>query len=415
MGAPPLGIGQHGKINTSRLSAEGEVPERWRAYCLYRGKDGKTSKPERRGEGATAELAKKAAIKSLEKHLRELATSTATKLGRTTRLRVAVLRYLDGVKIRRKGTTYDLYRRWANARVIPDLGDLTIAECTAGRLQEYFDELAVTPSKQTGVPLAANSRRAIRKVLNGTLKLAIRDEAITANPISALEPIEGKKKPARGYDAAETAAFYEALDNDRIGNAYGHTDLIKFQFETGARIGEALAVRRGDVNLSDEPVVVDHPTFGRWTIPPWTVWFNGNMVRVTGQGVIRHDGKTPSSVDLVGLAPTTCLRLLVQWPADAKPEDPLFPDSNGNFRCPSSTQSNVRRLRKRIGFPDFTTHYGRRSYGTALDSAGHSARQVADGLRKTDIGDTQKSYMIRGLKNPEAVAAIEKFLSRPRG
>lgn len=414
MGAPPLGIGEHGKINTSRLSPEGETPEKWRAYCLYRGKDGKTTKPERRGEGSDAETAKKAAIGSLKKHLRELSGSTVTKLARTTRLRVAVLRYLEGVKIRRKGTTYDLYRRWANARVIPDLGDLTIAECSAGRLQEYFDELAVKPSKTTGRPLAANSRRAIRKVLNGALKLAIRDEAITHNPIAALEPIEGQKKPARGYDAEETAAFYAALDADRIGNAYGHTDLIKFQFETGARIGEALAVQRGDVNLTDKPIVVDHPTFGRWTIPPYTVWFNGNMVRVTGQGVIRHDGKTPSSVDLVGLPAATCLRLLVQWPADAKPEDPLFPDSKGKFRCPSSTQTNIRRLRKRIGFPDFTTHYGRRSYGTALDSAGHTARQVADGLRKTDIGDTQKSYMVRGLKNPEAVAAIEAFLGQQK-
>lgn len=415
MGAPPLGIGDHGKINTSRLSLEGQTPEKWRAYCLYRGKDGKTIKVEKRGEGADAEAAKKAATKNLEKHLRELKGSTITKLGRTTRLRVAVLRYLEGVKIRRKGTTYDLYRRWANARVIPDLGDLTIAECTAGRLQEYFDELAVEPSKTTGKPLAANSRRAIRKVLNGALKLAIRDGAITHNPVSALETIEGKRKFARGYDAEETAAFYAALDADRIGNAYGHTDLIKFQFETGARIGEALAVRRCDVNLTDKPVVVEHPSFGRWTIPPCTVWFNGNMVRVTGQGVIRHDGKTPSSVDLVGLPPSTVLRLLVQWPADAKPEDPVFPDSKGNFRCPTTTQSNIARLRKRIGHPEFTTHYGRRSYGTALDSAGQTARQVADGLRKTDIGDTQKSYMVRGLKNPEAVAAIEAFLGQQKG
>ncbi len=412
MGAPPLGIGDHGKINTSRLSPEGETPEKWRAYCLYRGKDGRTTKPERRGEGASAEEAQKAAIKNLKTHLRELKSSTTTKLAHTTRLRVAVLKYLEGVYVRRRGSTYDVYRRWANARVIPDLGELTIAECTAGRLQDYFDELAVKPSATTGEPLAANSRRAIRKVLNGAMKLAIRDEAITSNPVSALEPIEGVKKPGLGFDSAEAAAFYEALDQDRIGNAFGHTDLIKFQFETGARIGEALAVRRSDVNLTDKPVVANHPKFGRWTIPPYSVWFNGNMQRVTGQGVVRHDGKTPSSVDLVGLAPSTVLRLLVQWPANAKPEDPLFPNTKGAFRCPSSTQDNIRRLRKRIGYPDFTTHYGRRSYGTALDSAGHTARQVADGLRKTDISDTQKSYMVRGLKNPEAVAAIESFISQ---
>lgn len=412
MGAPPLGIGEHGKINTSRLSPEGETPEKWRAYCLHRGKDGKTTKPERRGEGPDAETAKKAAIASLKKYLRELSGSTVTKLARHTRLRVAVLRYLEGVQKRRKGTTYDLYRRWANARIIPDIGDLTLAECTAGRLQDYLDDLAEKPSAKTGKPLAANSRRAIRKVLNGTLKLAIRDGALTVNPVTALEPIEGTAKPPRGYDSEEAAAFFDKLDADRIANAYGHADLIRFLFETGARIGEALAVRWGDVNLSDEPVEVDHPVFGRWTIPPQTVWFNGNMVRVTGKGVLRHEGKTPSSVDLVGMPPALCLRLLVLRPAGAKPEDPIFPNSKNTFRCPSSTQDNIRRLRKRIGFPDFTTHYGRRTYGTALDSAGQNARQVADGLRKASIADTQKSYMIRGLKNPEAVGAINDFFSR---
>ena len=412
MGRPPLGIGEHGNINFSRVSADGVTPEVWRAYCSYRGKDGKASKLERRGTGADAVKAQSAAKSALTKYLRDLNGSTSTRLARNSRLHQAITKYLAGVKKRRKGTTYDEYRRWANARLIPDIGDLTIAECTAGRLQEYFDDLAEQPSKRTGQPLSANSRRGIRKVLKGALAVAIRDGALTVNPVDNMEDIEGDTRPAGGYDGETTAAFFDKLDTDAVAVKYGHNQLIKFQFHTGARIGEALAVRWQDANLTDAPVTVEHPKFGKVTIPPRTIWFNGNIVRITGQGLARHDGKTPSSVDFVEMTPSLHTMLMVTKPADAKPEDPIFPNSKGAFRCPHSTQTNIRRLRKRIEFDDFTTHFGRRTYGTALDAAGQTGRQVADGLRKASIADTQKSYMVRGLKNPEAAGAIEVFYKR---
>lgn len=412
MGRPPLGIGEHGNINFSRVSAEGVTPEVWRAYCSYRGNDGKTSKPERRGAGADAAKAQSAAKSALTKYLRELNGSNTTKLARSSRLHQAIAKYLVGVKKRRKGTTYDEYRRWANARLIPDIGDLTIAECTAGRLQEYFDDLAEKPSKRTGQPLSANSRRGIRKVLKGALAVAIRDGALTVNPVDNMEDIEGDTRPAGGFDGETTADFFDALDTDRIAVKFGHNLLIKFMFHTGTRIGEALAVRWEDANLTDKPITVEHPKFGRIVIPPQTIWINGNMVRITGAGLARHDGKTPSSVDFVQMTPSLHTMLTVHKPANARPEDPIFPNSKGAFRCPHSTQTNIRRLRKRIKFDNFTTHFGRRTYGTGLDAAGQSARKVADGLRKASIADTQRSYMLRGLKNPDAAPAIEDYYKR---
>lgn len=410
---PPLTIGTHGKIGYSRLSPEGVVPETWRAYANYRGKDGKTWKPERRATAPDTKRAQRAAKAKLEQFIRELNGSNVVKLAKNTRLHVAVEAYLVSVKKRRKGTTYDTYRRWANARVIPNLGDLRLSECTAGRIQDYLDALVDEPSTKTGEPLSANSRRAIRKVISGALKLAVRDGAIASNPCSDLEDIDGgARKFARGYDAATAAAFFEAVDTDKVAVRFGHNHLIKFLFLTGARIGEALAVRWCDVNLDDVPITVEHPMFGRWTIPPRSVWFNGNIVRITGQGIVRHDGKTPSSVDLVGMSNSLHTMLTVLKPAGANPEDPIFPSTKGTHRCPGTTQTIVARLRERVGFPEFTTHYGRRSHGTALDAAGQTARQVADALRKTSVPDTQKSYMVRGLSNPAAPAAIDGFFGR---
>lgn len=407
---PPLAIGTHGKIGYSKLSPDSVTPQIWRAYANYRGKDGKTWKPERRGTGPDAKKAQAAAKANLERFLRELNGGNVVQLAKNTRLHVAVNAFLEGVQKRRKGTTYDTYYRSAHAHVIPDIGNLRLSECTAGRLQDYFDDLATRISTKTGAPLSANSRRSIRTVINGALKLAVRDGALVANPCSSLDDIEGgARKLARGFDAPTAAAFFAALDTDKSAVRFGHNYLIKFMFFTGARLGEALALRWCDVNLTDEPVRVDHPKFGRWTIPPRSVWFNGNMVRITGQGIRRHDGKTPSSVDIVGIADSLHTMLSVIRPADAKPEDPVFPSTKGTHRCPGVTQTNVAALRKRIGFPEFTTHYGRRSHATALDAAGQTGRQVADALRKSSVADTQKSYMVRGIANPHAPALIDDY------
>ena len=413
---PPLAIGTHGKIGYSRLSPEGVTPETWRAYANYRGKDGKTWKPERRGSGADTKKAQKAAKASLEQFLRELNGSNVVKLAKNTRLHVAVNAYLESVKKRRKGTTYDTYRRWANARVIKDIGELRLSECTVGRIQDYLDDLAEKSSAKTGEPLSPNSRRQIRKVISGALRLAVRDGAIATNPCADLDDIDGgARKLARGYDAATSASFFEALDTDPVAVRFGHNHLIKFLFLTGARIGEALAVRWCDINLDTEPVDVEHPVFGRWTIPARSVWFNGNIVRITGRGVVRHDGKTPSSVDLVGMSDSLHTMLTVIKPAGAKPEDPVFPSTKGTHRCPGTTQTIVARLRERIGFPEFTTHYGRRSHATALDAAGQTGRQVSDSLRKSSVADTLASYMVRGISNPAAPAAIDEYFGQKTG
>lgn len=413
MGAPPLDIGQHGKVNVSRLHRECVTSEKWRAYCLYRGKDGYTRKLERRGEGRDAEAAIAAAQAKLDKYIRELNKDTNVHPGitRQTRLEEALSIFLADVKLRRRATTHDLYRRWVNARLIPGLGGLLPKEWTTARFQAYFDELAQEINPHTGKPLAASTRRTLRKILNGAMKLAIRDEVLTTNPIRNMQPIEGRTKPAQGFDKDEAAEFLDAVRKDKLATAWGYGDLIEFMFYTGTRVGEAIAVRHGDVNMSDEPVKVDHPVFGTKVIPPWSVWINGNIVRVTGVGLVRHDGKTDGSVDVVGVPQSLCIKIMYNRPADARSEDPVFPNSKGNFRCPSSTQANVRGLRKRIKFPAFTTHFGRRTYGTALDEGGHNPRKVADALRKLSIADTQRSYMVRGLKNPEAASAIEAFYS----
>jgi len=413
----PLPIGGRGKVTTKETQ-----PGKWVALCRFRDLDGRTRPVERSGPTARKAEAK------LEQALRERVTPPPRKdpssrsalaeapvpitLTTSSRFKHAAAIWIDRVQRRRVGSTYDTHRRWLEARVLPEFGELLITEMTVGRLEDFFDRLATEPSDTTGRPLSANSRRAIRKVIAGALQVAVRYGVLQVNPTSQMESIEddreGKKRP-RAYDAARALEFFAAIDLDPIAARTKLNVLIKALFFTGARIGEALALRWRDVNLGDEPVHVSDPVAGDQTIPPRTVWINGNIVRVTGKGLVRHSGKTDGSIGLVELAPAMVSLLAMIKPPAADPLAPVFPAGPGGWRDPNTTGTAIRRLRQRVGFPDFTSHIGRKTNGTALDAAGQSARQIADALRKASVRDVQETYMGRGLANPAAAPLIDRF------
>ncbi|MCI2424155.1 tyrosine-type recombinase/integrase [Saccharopolyspora sp. K220] len=172
-------------------------------------------------------------------------------------------------------------------------------------------------------------------------------------------------------------------------------------FGTGVRFGEALAVRWCDLNLTDEPLTVDGQE-----VPPQSVWINGNIVAVSGKGLVRHDGKTFRANRVIGLPDYLHTLLLVRKPLDAHESEPVFPSGTLGWHHPSNMQRSVRRMRERIEYPDFTTHVGRKTVATILDTSGQTAREIADQLGHANPAMPQNVYMGRGVQNPAAAAAL---------
>lgn len=416
MGRLPLKPGTHGEV-----SVKEKTPGKWIALARFGDLDGITRTVERSGP------TEKAALAALDEAFKERrgGASADAKLTSTSRVRDAAALYLERTDIRRKGTTYDTYRRWVTNEIVPSIGGLRGVYCTVARLQSYMDKLETADRLSTGEPLSPNSRRQIRKCIRGIMQMFVRHGVLDRNPVNDLDVIEGgpKKRP-RSYDAAETREFLRRVDNDKVAMRTLLNVVVRFLFYVGCRIGEALAVRWADLNLTAKPVKVIDPVLGEQVIPPYSVWVNGNVVRVTGKGLIREDGKTESSRGVVGLPPTLVTLLLFITPADADPYEPVFPATSGGWRCPNNVQTSIRRLRKRISeldaagssmsmsFVDFTTHIGRKSYGTALDEGGQSARKIADALRKASVSDTQNTYMGRRIVNAEAAALVESYFMR---
>lgn len=389
MARPPLQLGTHGEI---RFHPHGD---RVRAVTSYRGHDGKTRQVER------VDDTEKKAAKKLRDALRN--PDAKSPLSAASRFRDAAEAWITHVKSRRQATSIENYRRALNNRVLDHIGDLRLNEIDLPTLENFFDELA-----EEG--FSANYRRSIRTVVRGPLSLATRRGLIKANPIHDLSPIEGKKRKVRALTPEERVDLLAKLDKV-CGESYFRDatlpSIVRFMLGTGVRIGEAIAVRWRDVNLTDQPVTLTDGT----KIPAKSVSINGNIVAVTGEGLRRHEGKTENSVRMLALPGFLVTLLTVSRPAEASEDTPIFPSEVMGWKYPNNVGRSWRRVRHEIGYDWVTTHVFRKTAATILDDQNLTARQIADQLGHAQPSMTQNVYMGRGSTNPDAAAALNQAYS----
>jgi integrase len=170
-------------------------------------------------------------------------------------------------------------------------------------------------------------------------------------------------------------------------------DLVDFLLGTGARIGEACAVRPTDVDLD-----------------AGTLRITGTVTRDPGHGLTIQDRpKTDAGRRTIALPPRTVQllqRRLAMRTTDAD-VPVLFPTPLGRLRDPNNTSGDLRKAFDRAGFAWVTSHTFRRTVATRLDDAGLSARQIAEHLGHSRPSLTQDVYLGRGIASPEAATALQ--------
>jgi integrase len=387
MARPPLPIGSHGTINTRQ-----EVGGRHRAYTNYRDTDGVTRRVER---WATTQAKATRALRVALTH-RGPAHRGGWGLSPDSTLADAAALYLNQVRRDNSPGTHARYASNLTVTILPALGQLRLRECTVGRLGDFLDSLKDT--------YAADTRRGIKAVLAGVLQTAVRREALTANPARHLDRITGGQRRTVAYTREELLTFLDRLDHNTMAHNRDLVDLIRLLFGVGLRIGEALALRWRDLNLTPHPVTVD----GR-RLPARSVWVNGSVVAVTGVGVVRNAGKTVPSNRVLSLPSFLVHLLLARRPTDAGDTDAVFPPPGGQqlWRYTSNVRRSLRTIRTQIGFPDFHCHIARATVATLLKDAGMSDLQVADYLGHAQVRTTQDHYFGRDQYHPEAAAHLD--------
>jgi integrase len=224
-------------------------------------------------------------------------------------------------------------------------------------------------------------------VMSGMFGLAPRSDACRTNPVAGIERIRnGPSQAATALPPDAVADFIAAVRGDDELQRQDIGDLLAFMVLTGCRIGEAAGLRWTRVDLTASKVT-----------------FDATVVRLSGRGLFLQDhGKTIASTRTTSVAGQV-LEILAARSHEA---EVVFPTLFGGLRDPSDTEGLWHRNRERLGYPDLKNHGLRKTCATLLDTAGLSARAIAEYLGHAKPSMTQDIYMSRNAGTADAAARI---------
>jgi integrase len=260
--------------------------------------------------------------------------------------------------------------------------------------------------------VSADMRKRIRSVLVRAFDLAIFHEAINGNPATSVPTVpvpKVKKKPvpAQDLDAVRAAIREWANAEKRNGpKSVDLPDIVEMLVATGMRIGELLALRWSDIELSPPPSRRDDE---KWF--PWLM-VNG---QITSKGKRVDYGKTDAAIRPIALpdwaAALLRRRKVAQTPNDL---DALFITRTGTWHYPTNIQGRLRHIRLLEDYADLTVlqgvtpHSFRRTVATEIDEV-YDAEAAKNQLGHTSKTVTERHYINRKLVVPDYRAATERL------
>lgn len=299
-------------------------------------------------------------------------------------------------------TTRDLYERNMRQLVMPEFASYSLREITVGRVDRFLKRLATEKSYST-------SKQA-KTVLSLAFGLAVRYEAVQRNPVRETAKLRKPASTTKALTLAEIDTIRKAVKTWRRGTGLsgpkpdGQLEaIIEVMLGTSARIGEVLAIRKCDVDV---------------TASPATVRLCGTIITRRGVPTYRQDhGKSSKSTRTVAVPAFTAEVLRQRLVAAAKedPEHLLFFSRN---RTPLLTNNVRRRLRAALSDVEVngvTPHTFRRTVATVLDRAG-GAELAAEMLGHTSSDITKEHYIEHDDKvNPVTAEILESLAPKGEG
>lgn len=377
MARPRTAIGTYGKLSVKEIE-----PGKHRARTRYRFSDGTSRQIERWGTSAAKALhALKTALTTVEQNYGgELLPSTT--------LRELGHRFLANKReLQRSEGTLETYGYAVNVHIVPSIGSLTVAEAKTERIQTFLTRIEAN----NGPGAAKNCRSA----LSGMMGIAVRNGAITHNPVRDVERIKHKAK--KGSDAVpieQIPDFLDKIRNDEYLKRQDTVELLEFMLASGWRVAEACALQAESIDFEKGTAEVE-----------------AISVRVKGQGMVRQPfPKTSKSRRTTNLPAQTMALLRRRIDRLGKFTNLVFPTVTMKLRDPGNAQRELRERRELIGYPKLSTHSLRKTVATILDREGLSATEIADYLGHKNPSMTQDVYMNTIKGGTKAGATLQKQL-----
>lgn len=389
MARPQLPIGTSGKIRREQLG-----PHCWRARARFRDYDGVTREVE--AHDSTAAKAEN----KLRVMLRDRTTPTGDDITAETRIQKLADLWLEEITaVDQIGQqTIDRYTACLHQAILKALGELRIREATVGRVDKFFKALAKKHPAQ-----AHNAKTILRQMF----ALAVRHGALATNPIRDIAALPSRHRTVKALHVADLDTVRAAIRRwqEQTPGKSGprHTsdlaDVVDLLLATGARIGEILALRWQDLDLTGlEP----------------SVTISGTLVSVKGAGLFRqHWTKTDAGFRIV-ILPQFAVTMLERRDTAASVNDhnAVFYSRKGTWLYPNNIRRQWRQARQDTGLEWVTPHTFRKTVATLLAREGE--RDAATLQLGHSSDEVTKTYYIEKATQAPNVTNILDLLGGTR-
>ncbi|MFC8797073.1 tyrosine-type recombinase/integrase [Promicromonospora sp. NPDC057138] len=359
-------IGTFGDIYTAKLQSGN-----YRARTKFRDVDGHLRLVE-----ASAETAKAAETKlKVKLAQRGRVSSRVGDLGPGSKFGELVDVWLEDLDLDGElaPNTRALYERNMSKLVLPAFEGYTLREVTVARVDRFLRSLAKTRSHSMA--------KQAKTVLSLALGLAVRYEAIERNPVAGVKRLKRSHAEARALTHAELEVVRAAVRGWRRQEGLsgpkpdGQLEaIIEVMIGSSARIGEVLALRKCDVDVTSMPA---------------TIRISGTIVSLKGKPTYRQPHpKSRASVRRLAVPSYTAeaLRRRLVEVADARPDGLIFQTRNGTPLTTNNVRRRLREILKDTGLGWVTPHSFRRTVATTIErSAGADLAAELLGHTSSDI------------------------------
>ena len=392
MSRPRQTIGTFGDIIT-RIRPSGQ----FEARTHYRDWDGQSRQVQ--ATGATAKAAERALKGKLTD--RSQVQPTNGYLTPDSPFPDLVKYWLDDIDAegRISKTTRNLYERNMRTLVLPVFQYLTLREIGVVRCDQFIKQMA---------KLSYSRAKQSRVVLRLALELAVRHEILPTNPMDHVARLHREPHIPDALTAVEVNKIRAAIAAWEAGVGYTSgprpdgqlSSIVEVMLGTSARIGEVLAIRRLDVDVTS-------------AVP--SIRLAGTIVSRKGELTFRQDHpKTAKSRRVVALPTFTsdAVRRRLAMARDRDQEALLFQSRDGTPLTTANVRHQLRNVLGEAGITGVTPHLFRRTVATAVNDNAN-VELAAELLGHTDTKITVQHYIRRSeMVNPTTAELLNKAFAK---
>ena len=298
-------------------------------------------------------------------------------------------------------TTYDQYKSLLVQHVIPEIGDIKIAELSRESIQGFIDGKQ-TGGRKDGKPggLSPKTLKHLRVLISSIVDSAVTDGLISTNPMTKVTSPSVPDSRVQAWSAEQASKFLEHMTKHRL------FCLFWLFLHTGMRRGEALGLRWEDVDMQNSIISIRQQ---------YVVSTKGNTF---------EDVKTKTSRRSIALSASTIHKLRDHQEKQKRELDVLSPTGvNLGLVFTSETGGPIdlrglgrllEREAEKAGVPILTPHELRHTAATLMLRLGVHPKIVQERLGHANIATTLDlySHVTPGLQS-DAAEKLDKLLQAP--